>query len=325
MKWLLCSIAMQQIDITRIDLNLLVVFEALLDERHVGRAARRLCLSQSATSHALGRLRRQFGDPLFVRHHTGVEPTPRAKELAGLLADALAGIRRVVAPVEPFDPVKLVRTFTVATHDYVIAVLLTKVMALLRKEAPGVDFRCVGLTYDELGTGFDRGTVDMACGAFIGFDARRIDRLPLFDDRLVGVVRSGHPALKAGGMNLDAFVATPHVWTSGGGEARSPVDDALAAIGLSRRIAMTVPTSFAVPAIVAASDLVGVVPHRLVDGANDHGLVAFELPIAIEPMTCDLLMPTALAGTEDARWMKALLVRAADHVPASSASDQPCQ
>src|SRR4051794_5197038 len=116
--------SMHQIDLSRGDLNLLVVFETLFQERHVGRAARRMALSQSATSHALGRLRQLFEDPLFVRNPRGVEPTSRGRELAEPIARALAQIRSVMAPTEAFDPAKLRRTFRIAAHDYAIAVLI---------------------------------------------------------------------------------------------------------------------------------------------------------------------------------------------------------
>ena len=308
---------MHQIDISRMDLNLLVVFEALLEERHVGRTANRLHLSQSATSHALGRLRRLFNDPLFVRHPAGMEPTSRARELATPLAEALAQVRRVVSPPAPFDPATLVRSYTVATHDYATVVLLTKLMSELRREAPGVDLRCVGMWYPDLVAGFHRGTVDLACGAFPGFHMQRIERTPLFDDSFVGVIRADHPALTAGRVELDAFVATPHVLTSPGGEPNSPVDEALSARGLSRRIAMTVPNPLSVPLLVAGSDLIGVMPARLAATmAANHGVVAFDLPITIKAVTCDLLMPGALAGVAEVRWIEDVFRRSVAHATA---------
>lgn len=308
---------MHQIDIPRVDLNLLVVFEALMEERQVGRAAKRMNLSQSATSHALGRLRQLFDDPLFVRHSTGIEPTARARELEGPLREALAQVRRVVSPAEAFHPAVLVRSYTVATHDYPIVVLLTKLMAQLRCEAPMVDLKCVGLSYDEVIAGLDRGTVHMACGAFLGLDVQRIERTPLFEDQLVGVVRSGHPALSHGQMDQNAFIAFPHVVTSPDGVSHSPLDIGLSARGLTRRVAMSVPNALSVPSIVATSDLIGVMPRRLaaiLAGCND--IVAFDLPIAIDAVTCDLLMPKALANVAETRWIANIFQRvAAERLP----------
>lgn len=303
---------MHRIDISRIDLNLLVVLEVLLEERHVGRTAERLRLSQSATSHALGRLRQLFDDPLFVRHAAGVEPTQRARDIQADLSQALSHVRRVVGPAR-FDPKMLERTFTVATHEYVVAVLMPKVSTLLLSEAPGVDIRCVGLSYRELTSAFDRGEADFACGAFPGLDVKRLERTPLFADRFIGVVRAGHHALRNGRLDIEAFTELRHVWVSMGSEPYDPVAEAMADQGRRRRIAMTVPSALSVAPVVANSDLVGVMPTRLADSLSGlFQLAMFELPVAINAVTCDLLMPAALTATPEARWLKALLLKAAE-------------
>ena len=302
---------MHKIDISGVDLNLLAVSEVLLDERHVGRTAERLRLSQSATSHALGRLRRLFDDPLFVRHAAGIEPTHRARELGDGLAEALAQVRRLVSPVQ-FDPATRGRTFTIAPHEYAVAILMTKLLALLRQEAEGVDVRCVGLAYRDLITAFDHGDVDLACGAFPGLDTKRIERTPLFEDRFVGVVRAGHPALAEGRMSIAAFTSLGHAWVSVGSEPYDPVAVALAAQGRKRRIMMTVPNVLSVPLIVAQSDLVGVIPERLASSmSRPLQLNVFELPVTIDSMTCDLLMPIASAATPEARWLKGVFAKVA--------------
>lgn len=303
---------MHRIDISRIDLNLLVVLETLLEERHVGRTAERLRLSQSATSHALGRLRRLFDDPLFVRHAAGIEPTHRAREIADDLAQALSQVRRIVSPTR-FDPKTLERTFTVATHEYAVAVLMPKLLTLLRRQAPGVNIRCVGLSYQELLAALDRGGADFACGAFPGLDAKRIERTPLFADRFIGVVRAGHSALTEGRLSIEAFAALPHVWVSIGAEPYDPVAAAMADHGHRRRIAMTVPNALSVAPIVAGSDLIGVMPERLAKSLmGSFQLAPFELPIVIDALTCDLLMPATLAATPEACWLKTLLTGAAN-------------
>ncbi|TWB52914.1 LysR family transcriptional regulator [Nitrospirillum viridazoti] len=302
---------MHQIDLSRVDLNLLVVFEALAAERHVGRAAERLRLSQSATSHALGRLRRLFDDPLFVRHAAGVEPTPRARALAESLAAALAQIRALVSPTH-FDPAKLERVIKVATHEYVAAVLMPELLSLLRREATGVDVRCVSLSYRDIISAFERGEIDLACGAFPGLYGGRLERTPLFEDHFAGVARAEHPAVAEGRMELEAFASSLHVWVGFGREPYDPVADALAARGRTRRIAMAVTNALAVPSLIAGSDLVGVIPRRLaVRMCKSPQFSVFELPVAIEPMTCDVLMPTALAETPEAQWFKRIFANAA--------------
>src|SRR3712207_716040 len=130
---------LNEIDLSRTDLNLLVLFEAVLQERHVGRAADRLSLSPSAVSHGLGRLRRLLHDPLFVRTPKGVVPTERALALSAPIADALARVRSVLATAEPFDPATSKRRFTFGAPDGVSAVLLPAFLAEVRERAPGID------------------------------------------------------------------------------------------------------------------------------------------------------------------------------------------
>ncbi len=303
---------MHEIDLSRADLNLLVVFETLFEERHVGRAAGRLCLSQSATSHALGRLRDLFGDPLFVRHPRGIEPTLRARDLAPAIAAALSQIRGVLGPVAAFDPATLQRTFRLATHDYGLAAVIVPLMNVLRQEAPGVDLRCVSLPPEQVVDALDRGDLDGAIGGFHGFAAARIDRLTLFSDRFVGVARQGHPKLSAGRMVLDDFLATPQVLLSPGGRDRGEIDEALARAGLTRRVAITAPNFLSVPLIVEGSDLVGVLPERLARRlCTPFAVAMFDLPIVVEPISCSLLTLAPLADQAEMRWLKAQVLKTA--------------
>lgn len=300
---------MHEIDLSRVDLNLLVVFEALMEARHVGRAAARLCLSQSATSHALGRLRQLFDDPLFVRHPRGIEPTPKARDLAQPLGEALARLREVLGPTAPFDPATLRRTFTLAAHDYALATLMPSLMADLRVQAPNVELRCVVIHPAKVIDSLDRGELDAALGGFVGISAERIARTTLFTDRFVGVARKGHPHLRKGRMPLDDFVALPHAVVSAGGEPNSDVDRALDALGLKRQIAIAAPNFLALPLVIEHTDIIGVLPARLASRAA--GLTAFELPLEIDPVTCNLLAPAPLMAQPAMRWLTALLLKAA--------------
>src|SRR5262245_60204578 len=130
---------MNIIDLSRADLNLLVVFEAVLEERHVGRAADRLSLTSSAVSHGLGRLRALLDDPLFLRTPKGVVPTTRATEIAAPIADILARVRSVLSTAKPFDPRTAIRRFTIGAPDGVSAVVLRPLLDHLRLSAPGID------------------------------------------------------------------------------------------------------------------------------------------------------------------------------------------
>src|SRR6478735_9365549 len=128
---------LKEIDLARVDLNLLVLFEVVLEERHVGRAAERMHLTPSAVSHGLGRLRRLLNDPLFLRTPKGVMPTARATELAAPIAEVLARARRVISSAEPFEPARSARRFAIGAPDGVSAVLLPSLFHRIRQDAPG--------------------------------------------------------------------------------------------------------------------------------------------------------------------------------------------
>lgn len=304
--------SMHEIDLTRLDLNLLVVFDALMQERHVGRAAVRLSLSQSATSHALGRLRAMFDDPLFVRHPRGIEPTVRGRALAQPISDALTQLRQIVSPQSPFDPATLRRTFTVAAHDYALAVLAPALVADVRAQAPGVDLRFISVAPLAIVDGLDRGEIDFALGGFIDVTAERVARTLLFTDRFVGVARRDHPCVSARRMSLDDFTALPHVVMSVDRQLRSDVDRELGALGLTRRIAVTVPNFHALPYAVEDSDVIGVLPERLALRIPEHRAVdLFELPIDVDAVTCSMLALKPLIEQPEITWLNALLTRAA--------------
>lgn len=313
---------MHEIDLSRVDLNLLVIFEALLLERHVGRAAKRLSLSQSAASHALGRLRILFDDPLFVRNPRGIELSPRGRELAQPISDALAQMRVVLNPKTSFDPAKLHRVFTLAAHDYAMAVLMPSLITELREQAPGVDLRCVSVHPAKVLEGLDRGELDFALGGFVGVHAERISRTQLFADKFVGVARRKHPLLRKGRMTLDDFVSVPHVVMAPGGTDRVDIDEALALRGLSRRVAVTTPSFLALPFIVEQADVIGVLPQRLASRAAESArLILFDLPIDVEPVTCSVLTLAPLATRPEAIWFIDMLRKAASNSPPATSRD----
>lgn len=293
---------MHQIDIATVDLNLLGAFEVLNEERHVGRAAKRLRLSQSAASHALGRLRRLFDDPLFVRHPRGVEPTRRARELAAPIANALAEIRHLLRPVPGFAPATLECEFRLTAHDYAMAVAIAPLVALLREEAPRVDLRCRTLPKGDVVAALDRGEIDVALGGFVGIRAERIERIeriPLFVDRFVGIARKTHPLLRRR-PSRDRFVGFPQVMVGSDGDDGSEIYGSKT----KARIAVTASSFLAVPAIVESSDLVGILPARLAQQLSP-ALGVFPLPVATRPLVCHALVPRPLATRPDMAWLLA--------------------
>ena len=278
---------MNQPHLNSLDLNLLRVFEALLEERSVTRAAQKLGLTQSAVSHALNRLRYALGDELFVRAPDGMRATPHAAEIA---PGVLRGFRQLQAALEPadFDPKTSKRRFTIDAGTYASAVMLPEVVARLRAEAPGVELRIrnAGPTLVET---LDAGRTDVAIGGFTRVPDR-FAKAALFEERLVWVMRAGHPAADQP-LTMDVLCALPHIIIAltedaqvvdgsvvdNGLERRVIWDDGsvqreMAAQGKQRIVALTVPDSPSALSIVSRTDMVAFVPRRLALAFQPFGL-----------------------------------------------------
>jgi DNA-binding transcriptional LysR family regulator len=298
---------MNDIDLRRADLNLLVVFHALFAERHVGRAAARLGLTQSATSHALGRLRNLLKDPLFVRHPKGIEPTARALSFAPAVADILIRVRSLVAS-PTFNP-NAPCSFTIATIDLTLPTIIVPLIERLRRVAPAIDIRIVPLVREHVAAAFDRQEIDLAILNFPN-PPKRIARFPVLKDRYVGIARHDHPLLKRQSLTIKAYAELPHLLFSPRGDPKGIVDEPLARLGgLRRRVVMTVPHISAVPSIVASTDLVAVIAERLAKlYAGQHGLVLFEPPIKLPEFTISVLTSIARKGDPALEWLQRQIV-----------------
>lgn len=294
---------MNKIDLRRADLNLLLVFQVLHAERHVGRAAQRLALTQSATSHALGRLRELFGDALFVRHPKGVQPTPRALALAPAIADILNRAQSILA--SPSFDANVASTFTIATIDLTVPTIIVPLIEHLRRVAPAIDLRIVPLVREYVVAAFDRQEIDMALLNFPDPPAR-VARVPVLRDRYVGIARRGHPALKGRSLTAAAYAALPHLLFSPRGDPVGLIDEPLAqATGRRRRVAMTIPHVLAVPSIVARTDLVTVIAERIARlYARQLGLILFDPPIKLPDFTINMLTSAARAGDPGIQWLQ---------------------
>jgi DNA-binding transcriptional LysR family regulator len=254
-------------ELAGIDLNLLVALDALLAERHVTRAASRLGLTQSATSHALARLRELLADALLVRGPGGtMVPTPLAERLAPQLRRILEELASTLRG-EVFDPATVRRTFHVGASDLVELVLLPALMARIARLAPSVEVWVH--TYPEWGDAeLANGTLDVIVGPGHGTAQRKGARpagsyeQPLFDDEFTCVMRRKHP-LADGRLTLARYAAASHLLVAPRGTPGSLVDTALAALGRSRRIALAVPHFLVVPHIVATTDLIATLATRV--------------------------------------------------------------
>jgi DNA-binding transcriptional LysR family regulator len=252
-----------------VDLNLLVVFDALMAERNVTRAAERNGLSQPAVSKALNRLRGLFDDPLFVRRDRSMQPTARALKLAGPIHGALADISRTLTLPARFDPATAKATIKIATIDLYHAKLLPALVRHLREHAPGVHLQVRATDCAQFQAQFVAGDIDIAF-APLGGKAGELRAEPLWNDRLVTLVAADNPLQQP--MPVESYAAAAHLVDAGhvqvspDGVGSSVVDAILAARGLRRRIALVLPHSAGIPFVVAATDLIATLPSRIVKG-----------------------------------------------------------
>ncbi len=273
-------------NVNALDLNLLRVFDAVMAEGNVTRAAERLFLSQPATSHALGRLRHLLKDDLFVKVPGGVRPTPRALELAEPVHAALSTLEQAFNPTE-FDPAASTRVIRLATHDYFTTLLMDDVAAYLAEHAPGISLRLHPMAGRALEM-LDLQEVDMAISAF-GELPERFAKTELFRDRYVCLVRRGHP-LAGGKLTIQRFAAARHLLVSPRGDERGFVDTSLAGEGLTRHVAMIINHFAPAGRIVAGSDLVLTASERLAR------VLCAEQELVMLP--CPLDTPAAFSSSE---------------------------
>lgn len=291
-------------DLSRIDLNLLVLFEAVLEERHVGRAANRLHVSPSAVSHGLGRLRELLRDPLFLRQPKGVVPTERARQLAAAVADILERARQVLDRAEGFDPRRSARRFVIGAPDGVSGVILPRLMAELSREAPGIDLGVRNLVgqFDLAFAELDQRMLDVALLPIAQVPARFATRTLFDTETFVIARRAGHPIGRR--LTLARYCAASHVLTSVSADPRGHVDRALAERGHSRRVALTVSNFMQAMAIIAESDLLGAIPRRFAEQyAGRFGLVLSEPPFELRSEAIRAVAPQVATRDAGLSWL----------------------
>lgn len=214
--------------LANVDLNLLTVFRAVEEARHVTRAARALGLSQPALSHALRRLRDTFGDPLFVKTPKGMAPTPRALELAGPIRSALTSIERDVMERGSFHPNKITRTFRIRTTDFLEGLYAPALLTSLQESAPGVRFASLPLGFELPKEELEAGTCDLAIAGFFGELGPSFHHAHLFDDSYACAVRKEHPRFPAHAkLTLEAYCRERHILVAPSGELTGTVDRVL--------------------------------------------------------------------------------------------------
>lgn len=250
-------------NLRRLDLNLLVTLDVLLSEHNVTRAAERLNFSQPSVSVHLAKLRDVLGDPLLLPGPRGMRPTARAEALREPLRQALDALEHAVAPPSPFDPAEANHTWRVAAADYAESTIVLPALAGLRSAAPGTRLAVLEMVPSRIARQAERAEIDLAFHTSEGAP-EALHRRVLFKERYVLVGRAGHPRLKRR-PTLAQFCALEHVIVStDGGGFRGITDDVLAEAGLSRRVVLSVPHFLFLMSVLANSDLVAMLPARLV-------------------------------------------------------------
>jgi len=288
------------------DLNLLVSLHALLDERHVSRAAVRLGVSQPAMSRALSRLRAMFEDPLLVRGRSGMEPTARALELAPQLETLLRDVRELVRPVH-FDPAAATGRVCIAAPDIVAYMIVPGLIRLFAQVAPGLDLE-IKKWSPEWRSQLDEGSIDLTVGVPAG-DEPNLRSRPLVDTRWVCALRSGHPAL-AQPWTAENFARLDHLVVSLTGRGGGPIDAALEEMGLSRRIGLRVPYPLLSPLLVAETELVLTTPQWLATKLAAY--VAIEVrqpPLRLPPIRAPMVWHERSHRDPRHRWFRQMLAQ----------------
>jgi len=253
-----------------VDLNLLVVLDALLAERHLSRAAARLNMSQPAVSHALARLRHLLGDPLFRREGGRMVPTLRAQALAPPLAEALAQIRSVLGP-DAFDPAAP-HVFRLTMSDYGAGLVLPGLMRQLRRIAPEIRLVVTQKSREAMIEAVSEGEADLALGVFPGLPPQLEAEL-LLTDRYICLLDPAHQPVRSGGLTAEAFWSAPHAHVAVQGDFTTEIDLHLKDRGGPRRLALILPHWSIAPKVIAGTDLILTVASRAVPAAPEPLIV----------------------------------------------------
>lgn len=307
-----------------LDLNLLRVFDTLMSEGSLTRAAEVLAITQPAASHALKRLHQAVGEALFVRNAFGMTPTPKAQALWPQVRSALATLQRALAPGE-FDPRTQPANFRMAMADASAVLLMPALVAEVQRSRALANLRVLPLATHDPSRLLEQGGADLAVGYFpeavtaliaAGRDAP-LHHARLYETRYVCAMRRGHPLADAP-LTLDAYCSALHLLASASGQAQGRVDQALTALGRQRRIVLTVNQFFTAGRVVTQSDLLTVLPLRFLPatGYQDE-LVIRELPFDLGPVQVSMLWHMRRDDDPAHAWLRTLVQRtaAADAAP----------
>ncbi|MDT9678513.1 LysR family transcriptional regulator [Pseudomonas lini] len=294
-------------NLRRLDINLLLTLDVLLSEHNVTRAAQRLNLSQPSVSVHLAKLRDIFGDPLLLPGPRGMRPTARADELREPLRQALEALERAVSPASPFNPAEARQTWNVMASDYGETTIVLPALAGLRSSAPDTRLAVFDLVPSQIARQAEQGAIDLAFhtseGAPLG-----LRRRALFTEQYVLVGRAGHPQLKKR-PTLEQFCELDHVIVSrDGGAFQGATDQVLSAVGMTRRVVLSVPHFLFVRSVVESTDMVAMLPSRLV--GDMHTLEVVEPPLEVPGYEMSMLWPERVHRDPAHQWLREFIVSA---------------
>jgi DNA-binding transcriptional LysR family regulator len=249
-------------DYRRLDLNLLVVLDSLLEERGVNATARRLGMSQPNVSFALNKLRVFFADDLLVRQGNAMAPTAMAERMREPVRRILNTVDKELLAQAGFDPAHCEHRFTISMSDIGELVFLPRLIAELERRAPGITLRCHSLPPTELERAMADGTVDLALGYFPDLQGSAFMTQKLFDHPFVCIARAEHPRIRDV-LDLETFLSLGHIVVSQKGRSQELFEARLRHLGLSRRVVLESPHFMSVPLLVAGSDLISTVPYAV--------------------------------------------------------------
>jgi DNA-binding transcriptional LysR family regulator len=294
-------------NLRRLDLNLLVTLDALLAERNVTRAAQRLNFSQPAVSVQLAKLREFFGDPLLLPGPRGMQPTARAEALREPLRLALEAVQGAVSPARPFNPADASHTWRVAATDYAESTIVLPILSGLRSQAPGTRLAVVEMVPTRIAKQAEQGEIDLAFHTTEG-SPPGLRRRTLFKERYVLAGRSDHPRLKRR-PTLAQFCQLEHVMVSpDGGGFLGVTDEVLAGLGRTRNVALSVPHFLFVRSVLASTDMVAMLPSRLVRASPELKIV--EPPIEVPGYEMSMLWHERLHREPAHRWLREFIAAA---------------
>jgi len=295
-------------DLRTLDLNLLVVLEALLEEKSVTRAAARSHVSQSAMSQSLSKLRKLLGDALLVRHGNRLLPTPFAEELMPPLRRLLADTRALLTRRQDYDPLTSKRSFRIAMTDHVGWLVLPRLMKSVSEKSPECSLELYSPQIKQTDRELDQGNYDLILGYIP--DNPGIKRECLFRDRFVTLLSSSHPWLKD--PSIEGFCRYGHIVMSPHGGGKGAVDYALKEHQLERRIALRIPNFALGPITLQQTDYLMTLPHLLAEQyAQTFGLTWVEVPVPIRPFDISMAWAPRYSQEPGLIWMRELLKDAA--------------